>query len=164
MSPKLHSLDVVPRAYLVGTQSPSVKREGAALGGGPQRPACGETRPGLTISTPPPPCVSRLVPGRAVRELEKHARDLSVSQREGGLAGGQPHGHPGWLSGGAGTAEWLLEGKTGGLWVAGRASGSGSQSRGAGSQGGDLASGHLALGSDSLSYLVLQRFALAFIQ
>lgn len=60
-----------------------------------------------------------------------------------------PTGHPGWLSGGAGSAEWLLEGKTEGFWVAGRASGSGSQSRGAGSQGGDLAFGHLALGSDS---------------
>lgn len=41
-----------------------------------------------------------------------------------------PQGILGDILGGASTAEWLLEGKIEGLWVAGRVSGEGSQSRG----------------------------------
>lgn len=119
----------------------------------------------LYAPPPPPPCVSRPAPGWAVGSW-RSMPGTCVSHRGGREAWlvVNPTGHPGWLSGGAGAAERLLEGRREGLWVAERASGSGSQSRGAGSQGGDLASGHLALGSDSLSYLALQRFALAFIQ
>ena len=69
-------------------------------------------------------------------------RGVQVSAEEGGMEArqvlawpdvrsGNPTGHPGWLSRGASTAEWLLEGKTEGLWVAGRVSGGSSQSRGA---------------------------------
>lgn len=73
---------------------------------------------------------------------------------------GDPIEHPGWLSGGASIAEWLLEGKTEdsewqGECQVGTASPEGMDSRDA---------GLLAFGSGSLSDLVLQRFALLFIQ
>lgn len=89
MSPGLCSQDVTPRAYLIGTQSPSGKGEGAAPGGGPQRLGRWENQTWPNHLCTPHHLVCQTGTRWAVGELEKHAWDLSVQQRkEGGLASG----------------------------------------------------------------------------
>lgn len=110
---RLHSQGATLWAHLGGEKGP--------LQEGTQGLGHWGVRSSPTISVPIPGVQTSCWVGRG--DMEKQAWDLSVPQRSRGTwqAGrGDPTGRPGWLLGGAGRAEWLLEGKTG-LWVAGRA-------------------------------------------
>lgn len=112
--PRLHGQGATLWAHLGGEKGPLQEgTAGAGSLGSEIKPNHLCTRSG---------CADQLLGGQRGHK-KKQAWDLSVPQRSRGAwqAGrGDPTERPGWLLGGAGTVERLLEGKTG-LWVAGRA-------------------------------------------